>query len=154
MAFSLHAFSDIQTTDWLDLLNHPDVIRHMPLADTNWTESDVADWAKGKDAQWLENGYGPWSIRIDGNFAGWGGFQMEGDEADLALVLFPQYWGRGAEIFRGFMGRRNALGIGPVSIMLPPSRSRVRGLARLGFAFAGELTYDGQRFLKFRAVEG
>lgn len=152
MAFTLHPFSDIPTDDWMSLLNHPDVIRHMPLADGHWTQDAAADWAKGKDAQWLERGYGPWSIRVDGQFAGWGGFQREGDEADLALVLLPAYWGHGAEIFRGLMNRRAELGIGAVSILLPPSRSRTRGLARLGFAPDGELTYEGQRFLKFRAL--
>lgn len=152
MALSLHAFADIPTEDWLGLLTHPDVVRHMPLDGGNWTEDAVADWAKGKDAQWRTNGYGPWAFRIDGRFAGWGGFQKEGDEADLALVLLPKFWGQGAMIFRHVMSRRHALGIGPVSILLPPSRSRLRGLARLGFEFVGELAYEGQRFLKFQAV--
>ncbi|MGO4740241.1 GNAT family N-acetyltransferase [Bosea sp. 2KB_26] len=93
MAFTLHCFADIPTSDWLALLNHPDVIRHMPLADGSWTEASARDWAKGKDAQWHQNGYGPWSIRIDDRFAGWGGFQNEADGADLALVLLPQFWG-------------------------------------------------------------
>lgn len=152
MALSLHAFSEIPTEDWLGLLNHPDVIRHMPLATGDWTEQSVADWAKAKDAQWLTNGYGPWAMRIDGRFAGWGGFQKEGDEADFALVLLPAYWGQGAMIFRHVMSRRHELGIGPVSILLPPSRPRLKGLTRLGFEFVGELAYEGQRFLKFQAV--
>ncbi|QVQ27377.1 GNAT family N-acetyltransferase [Achromobacter deleyi] len=148
---SLHAFSDIPTEDWLRLLNHPDVVRHMPLTEGDWTGNAVADWAKGKDMQWSENGYGPWSIRLDGRFAGWGGFQMEGEEADFALVLLPEYWGHGGRIFGDIMNRRVELGIGPVSIMLPPSRSRTRGLARFGFVFVGEVAYEGQPFLKFRA---
>lgn len=149
MDFSLHAFGDIATADWLNLLNHPDVIRHMPLTDGLWTADAVVGWTKSKDAQWAEHGYGPWAIRIDGAFAGWGGFQKEGDEADLALVLLAQYWGCGARIFRGLMARRSALGIDVVSIMLPLSRSRIRGLARLGFSFVQELDYAGQRFMKF-----
>ncbi len=152
MPFTLHPFSDIPAEDWLLLLNHPDVIRHMPLADGSWTAVAVTDWAKGKDEQWLKNGYGPWSIRIDGNLAGWGGFQREGDAADLALVLHPAHWGHGAEIFRSFMSRRAALGIDAVSILLPPSRSRTRGLARLGFARDGEVMHEGQRFVKFRSL--
>ncbi len=152
MAFTLHCFADIPTSDWLALLNHPDVIRHMPLADGSWTDASARDWAKGKDAQWHQNGYGPWSIRIDDRFAGWGGFQKEADGADLALVLLPQFWGHGAELFRGFMDRRTALGIGNVSILLPPSRSRVKGLARLGFVADGELDYEGQRFMRFRTT--
>ncbi|MNW13378.1 hypothetical protein D3C71_2113200 [compost metagenome] len=67
-------------------------------------------------------------------------------------MLLPKFWGHGAMIFRHVMSRRDALGIGPVSILLPPSRSRLRGLARLGFEFVGELAYEGQRFLKFQAV--
>ncbi|WP_370681850.1 GNAT family N-acetyltransferase [Comamonas sp. GB3 AK4-5] len=150
MAFSLHPFSEIPVQDWMVLLNHPDVIRHMPLADTRWDESAVADWANGKDGQWQVHGYGPRAIRVDGRFAGWGGFQREGDEADFALVLLPRYWGQGAAIFRAFMSSKALLGIGPVSILLPPSRVRTRGLARYGFSFAGTLEYEGQRFLKFK----
>lgn len=153
MTFTFHAFSEISNEDWLVLLNHPDVIRHMPLATERWTEGTVTAWAKGKDGQWQAHGYGPWSIRIDGAFAGWGGFQQEGEEADLALVLLPAFWGHGPALVRGFMDRRTELGIGPVSILLPPSRTRIRGLVRIGFAFDGELEYDGQRFLKFRTVE-
>lgn len=153
MAFSLHRFCDIPTEDWMSLLNHPDVVRHMPLADGRWTADAVAHWARDKDAQWQAHGYGPWSIRIDGHFAGWGGFQREAGEADLALVLLPRYWGHGARIVRDFMHRRAELGIGPVSILLPPSRPRTRGLARLGFVLVGELAYEGQRFLQFRADE-
>lgn len=153
MTLSLCSLSEVPTEDWVGLLNHPDVVRHMPLAAGNWTEDTAADWVRGKDVQWLKNGYGPWSIRIDGSFAAWGGFQMEEDGADLALVLLPEYWGQGPMIFRHFMSLRNKLGIGPVSIMLPPSRRRFRGLARLGFQFVGELTYEGQHFLKFRTLE-
>lgn len=153
MTLSLHRFADIPTEDWTGLLNHPDVVRHMPLDGGNWTPCAVAEWARAKDAQWLTNGYGPWAIRIDGRFAGWGGFQKEGNEADLALVLLPQFWGHGASIFRHVMSRRDELGIGPVSILLPPSRTRSRGLARLGFQFAGDVDYDGQRFMKFQFLD-
>jgi GNAT superfamily N-acetyltransferase len=153
MTFTLHPFSAILPADWLLLLTHPDVIRHMPLATESWTEHAVMAWAKGKDAQWQAHGYGPWAIRIDGVFAGWGGFQKEGGEADLALVLLPAFWGCGPALVRACMRRRLALGIGAVSILLPPSRTRVRGLARLGFAFDCEVTYEGRRFLKFLSVE-
>ncbi|MDQ4628691.1 GNAT family N-acetyltransferase [Janthinobacterium lividum] len=152
MAFTFHPLSDIANEEWLVLLNHPDVIRHMPLATESWDEHAVMEWAKGKDAQWQANGYGPWAIRIDGAFAGWGGFQKEGREADLALVLLPAFWGHGPALVRRFMHRRLELGIGPVSILLPPSRTRVRGLARIGFALDCEVEYEGRCFLKFRAI--
>lgn len=124
----------------------------MPLAGDNWDAEGAADWAKAKDAQWQENGYGPWAIRIDGAFAGWGGFQQEGEEADLGLVLIPGQWGHGATIFRELVRRGTEMQVLNVTIMLPPSRVRLKGLTRLGFEPADELEYAGQHFLKFRLV--
>jgi hypothetical protein len=148
---TLHRFTEIVPADWLTLLNDKDVHRHMPLAgDDSWTEPMAAEWAAGKDAQWVANGYGPWALRLGGVFAGWGGFQKEGDEADFGLVLLPAFWGRGVRIFHDLMVRGRELPLDPVSILLPPSRVRLKGLARLGFEPAGEVYYDGHRFLKFR----
>lgn len=147
---TFHPLSEIPPPEVLALLTDPDVRRHMPLAGDDWNADSAAEWARAKDAQWQENGYGPWAIRIDGGFAGWGGFQKEGDEADLGLVLFPGQWGHGAAIFRELVRRGTELQIRNVTIMLPPSRVRLKGLVRLGFEPAGELDYAGQRFLKFR----
>lgn len=149
---TLHAFAEIPAADLLILLNDPDVRRHMPLAGDGWTEAKALDWARSKDAQWQENGYGPWAIRVDGAFAGWGGFQKEGEEVDLGLVLLPAYWGHGARLFREMVRRGEQMQLSNITIMLPPSRTRLSGLARLGFEPMGELQYDGQRFLKFRLV--
>lgn len=147
---TFHPLSAIPATELFALLTDPDVRRHMPLAGDSWDEPSAADWARAKDAQWQQHGYGPWAIRIDGAFAGWGGFQKEGDEADLGLVLFPGQWGHGATIFRELVRRGAQMQLRNVTIMLPPSRVRLKGLARLGFEPAGELDYAGQRFLKFR----
>ncbi|MDB5542456.1 MAG: N-acetyltransferase [Devosia sp.] len=144
--------SEIAAADLVELLNDPDVRRHMPLAGDHWDEARGLDWAKGKDAQWQENGYGPWAIRIDETFAGWGGFQKEGEEADLGLVLLPAQWGHGAVLFRELVRRGREMQLSNVTILLPPSRVRMKGLARLGFEPAGELEYAGHRFLKFRLL--
>lgn len=149
---TFHPLSEIRATELLALLTDPDVRRHMPLAGDSWDAESAAAWARAKDAQWQQNGYGPWAIRIDGTFAGWGGYQKEGDEADLGLVLLPGQWGHGAAIFRELVRRGTDLQIRNITIMLPPSRVRLKGLARLGFEPAGELEYAGQRFLKFRLV--
>ena len=142
--------ASIAPADLVHMLNDPDVRRHMPLAGEDWDELRASAWAKAKDAQWERNGYGPWAILIGDAFAGWGGFQQEGDEADLGLVLLPQYWGHGVTIFRQMIRRGNAMGIANVTVLLPPSRVRLKGLARLGFVPAGEIDYGGHRFLKFR----
>lgn len=144
--------ASIAPTDLVRMLTDADVRRHMPLAGDDWDEARAVDWARAKDGQWIENGYGPWAITVGNEFAGWGGFQKEGDEADLGLVLLPAYWGQGAAIFRELVQRGQTMDLGTISVLLPPSRVRLKGLARLGFSPAGEIEYAGHRFLKFKLV--
>ena len=76
------------------LLNEPRNARHLPLAGGEaFTAETAAAWVAAKDGQWDEHGYGPWAVLIDGEFAGWGGFQAEENGADFALVLRPQLLG-------------------------------------------------------------
>ena len=143
--------SDIAVADLVGLLNDAEVRRHMPLSDGNNTPESALAWAAAKDAQWAENGYGPWAIRVDGRFAGWGGFQKEGEDADLGLVLLPAFWGHGGAIHAAMLKKGFAeLGFDSVTILLPPSRVRLKSLARLGYRPDGEIAYAGHRFLKFR----
>lgn len=150
---SFHRFAEIAPADWVRLLNDPDVHRHMPLAGEHWTEERAADWAQSKDDQWTTNGYGPWALKVDGVFAGWGGFQKEADDADFGLVLLPEFWGRGMAMHEAMIAKGFAeLGLPSITILLPPSRTRMKGLARLGYEPDGEISYDGHRFLKFRML--
>jgi len=148
---TLHKFTEIPAGDWLKLLTDPEVHRHMPLGGDDWTETSAAEWAAGKDAQWATNGYGPWALRVDGVFAGWGGFQKEDADADFGLVLLPQFWGHGMAIGSELLQRGWKMGLPSVTFLLPPSR-RMRGLGRLGFQPDGEVDYDGHRFLRFRMM--
>ncbi len=148
--YTFHRLAEIDGPTWLTLLNNRDVQRHMPLSDV-WTAEAAEEWARGKDAQWIANGYGPWALRVDGQFAGWGGFQKEGDDADFGLVMLPEFWGKGLH-FHNLMVEKafSELGLASITILLPPSRVRLKGLDRLGYVPEGELHYDGHRFLKFR----
>lgn len=74
------------------LPNEPRNARHMPLAG-EFSEESAAEWVAGKDGQWQRHGYGRWAVLVDGEFAGWGGFQQEENGADFALVLLPERWG-------------------------------------------------------------
>ena len=151
MTLSFHHLRDIPVAELVTLLNDKDVRRHMPLAGGHWDEKSAAAWAVGKDAQWVENGYGPWAIRLDGVFAGWGGFQKEGDDVDLGVVLLPAFWGHGKAILESLLERGFLeLGFASVTILLPPSRVRLKSLFRLGFVADGEVIYRDERFLKFR----
>ena len=133
-----------------ELLNEPRNARHMPLAGT-FTEEATAEWVSAKDSQWDSNGYGPWAVLVDGEFAGWGGFQREENGADFALVLAPKHWGHGTAITKAALDQGFAeLGLDEVIIALPYTRNPDRVVARFGFAPDGEVTYDGVQFRQYR----
>ena len=134
------------------LLNEPRNARHLPLAGGEvFTAETAADWVAAKDGQWDEHGYGPWAVLIDGEFAGWGGFQAEENGADFALVLRPQFWGHGEAIARRALDHGfRELGLDTVLIALPYSRHPDRVVARYGFVPDGDVAYGGVRFRQYR----
>jgi RimJ/RimL family protein N-acetyltransferase len=142
---------EVATEAVMGLLNDPDIARHMPLAGDRFDEEATRRWVEGKDGQWDRNGYGPWAVHVDGEFAGWCGFQQEHDDADFALVLKRKYWGIGKRIYlkavaKGF----EELGYESIVVTLPPTRKASRVLQRLGFRQDGETEEWGKRFFRFR----
>lgn len=143
--------TDVPLEALVRLLNEPRNARHMPLTGERFTEKSAADWVSAKDGQWSQNGYGPWAVLLNGEVAGWGGFQLEENGADFALVLDPRYWGHGAEITRVALDRGfGELGLDEVLIALPHSRDPDRVVARWGFVPDGEAVHDGVRFRQYR----
>ncbi len=132
------------------LLNEPRNTRHMPLS-TPFTVESAHEWVHGKDGQWEQNGYGPLAVMVDGDFAGWGGFQREPNGADFALVLVPRHWGHGAAITRAVLKRGfTELGLSDALIALPYSGRPDRAVARLGSLPDGEVSDDGVAFRRYR----
>nr|ELR5111250.1 GNAT family N-acetyltransferase [Providencia stuartii] len=141
---------DIAPSDIAELNNHPEVLRHMPLGSPNFDIEKSQAWAKDKDSQWDIHGYGPWAFVIDGIFIGWGGLQKEGDDADLALVLHPKYWGMGKTIYKEIIRRTfDEMNLESITILLPLSRA-AKAVSRYGFQPDGTLVYDGICFQRFR----
>ena len=143
--------SEVPVAEVAALLNESRNLRHLPLSGERFTETGAADWVAAKDAQWETHGYGPWAVIVDGEFAGWGGFQREANGADFALVLKPSHWGHGslvttAALDRGF----SELGLNTVLIALPYSRRPDRVVARFGFVPDGEVDHGGIRFRQYR----
>lgn len=133
------------------LLNDLAIARHLPLEGAVFDHEATRKWVEEKDAQWERVGYGPWAIHLDGQFAGWGGFQKEGDDADFALVLKAEFWGSGLAVYRTAMHKGFLdFGFDSVVVTLPPSRRTFRLLARLGYQPDGEAEHAGKRFLRFR----
>jgi [ribosomal protein S5]-alanine N-acetyltransferase len=147
--------SDIDQAEIIALNTHPLVRRQMPLSADTFGDAECREWVSGKESQWQEHGYGPWAFVLDGKFAGWGGLQCEGGDPDLALVLHPRYWGMGKRIYDEIMRRAfGEMGFKSVTILLPPSRTRVRAIFRLGFQLDGEVELFEKRFIRYRLYLG
>ncbi|MFE7846533.1 GNAT family N-acetyltransferase [Microbacterium sp. NPDC057407] len=142
--------TEVATSAVRELLNEPRNARHMPLAG-RFDDAQTAEWVRAKDAQWEENGYGPWAVFLDGEFAGWGGFQREDAGPDFGLVLFPAFWGAGADIARAaFAAGFDELGFDEISVALPYSRTPGDVMARWGFDPVEDGEFDGVRFRRYR----
>jgi RimJ/RimL family protein N-acetyltransferase len=127
------------------------VRRQMPLSEDKFGESECKEWVEGKEQQWQLHGYGPWAFLIDGKFAGWGGFQYENGDADLGLVLHPNYWGKGKIIYNEMIRRAfSEMGFESITILFPPTRTRIKAILRLGFQPDGEVEVQGKRFIRYR----
>ena len=134
-----------------DLLNEPRNARHLPLAGERFTPETAAAWVEAKDGEWETNNYGPWAILLDGEFAGWGGFQAEENGADFALVLAPRFWGHGESVaMKALTTGFTDLGLTDVLIALPYSRHPDRAVARYGFTPDGDVCYSGVTFRQYR----
>lgn len=148
------AFARLPEISLDELVAHmtdPRVAEHMPLLKSGWGREHAARFVAGKEACWRRDGLGHWAILCDGAYVGWGGFQKEGDEWDFGLVLKPERFGLGMRIARQAIAFARADERIPyVTFLLPPSRKRLGGLARLGARFLGEVEYDGVPFLKYR----
>lgn len=143
--------SEINHAEIVALNTNPLVRRQMPLSNDDFGEAECRAWVAGKERQWEQYGYGPWAFIIDGKFAGWGGLQYEQGDADLGLVLHPDFWGMGKIIYDEIIRRAfGEMGLASVTILLPPTRTRVKGIRRLGFQLDGEVEIDGERFIRYR----
>ena len=151
MTLLFKPMSQIPVPDWLELLNHPLVKRHMPLATEDFTASSCRSWIEGKERLWQTLGYGPQAILHQGEFIGWGGFQPDGEDIDLGLVLHPKHWGLGIAIFKTFLRQGfETHHFHSIVIALPESRTRTRALTRIGFQQDGDVHAGGVLFHRWR----
>lgn len=151
MSISFTRLPKVSANDILAHMSDPRVAAHMPLLKTGWDSDRVAEFVAEKEARWRGDGLGHWAILRDGRYAGWGGFQKEGDEWDYGLVLKPDCFGLGGAVTRKALAFARADPRIPfVTFLLAPTRGHVRGLERRGARFAGEVEHEGARFRKFR----
>lgn len=135
----------------IELMNDPDVRRHLPLARGHFGKSDCERFVAAKERIWEEHGYGPWAFVLGDAFVGWGGLQPEGGDADVGLVLHRSHWGAGKALYERILDHAfGKLGLDSVIALLPPSRTRVAGLRRLGFVEDGEVMIGEELFNRYR----
>jgi RimJ/RimL family protein N-acetyltransferase len=152
-AIALRRLSEVDPRDIIELMNDPLVRRHLPLARGRFGESECATFVAAKERMWEVAGYGPWAFVLQDDFVGWGGLQPEGDAADVGMVLHSRHWGAGRVLFQRIIDYAFVeIGLDSVIALLPPSRTRVAGMRRLGFRHDGETLVEGERFLRFRLV--
>ena len=142
---------DIPTDEIIAHMSDARVAEHMPLLTFKWDKQAVAEFVAAKEECWHRDGLGHWAILYNDAYAGWGGFQKEGDEWDFGLVLKPDFFGLGMRVYKKAIEFAVADARIPfVTFLLPPSRKNLGALARLGARFIEEIDYDGAKFLKYR----
>lgn len=153
MQIVFQRLSQVPIPELVALFNDPDVRRHLPLARGVFSAEMCERFVAAKERLWAEYGYGPWAFFVDGAFAGWGGLQPEGEDADLGLVLHPLHWGIGPALCREVLRRAfEEMGLPSVIVLLPPSRTRTRAISRIGFQPDGEIQLGAERFLRYRLL--
>ena len=142
---------DVPPEEIIEHMSDPRVAAHMPLLTFGWDAQRLATFIRAKEDGWRRDRLGHWAILGDGAYVGWGGFQKEGAEWDFGLVLKPERFGLGPRIARKALAFAKADPRIPfVTFLLPPSRQRLHGLARLGAGLVGAVEHEGARFLKYR----
>ncbi len=151
MNIEFRRLPEIEKLEIIELMNNDLVRRQMPLLIGTFTEKFCEQFVRAKESLWENHGYGPWAFVVDGSFAGWGGLQPENGEADLALVLHPNYWGIGKNLYKKIINRAfGEMMLKSITILFPPSRTRINGILRLGFKKDSELQIDNKPFTKYR----
>lgn len=151
MSVVFKRLSEVDKFAIIDLMNNPLVRRHMPLARGNFGPAECDELVAAKERLWDEHGYGPWAFVVDGEFAGWGGLQPEGGEVDLGLVLHSKHWGLGKALYKEIISLAfREMGFKSVTVLLPPTRTRLSGVLALGFKPDSEVEIAGERFIRYR----
>ena len=146
----LKHLAEIEIEKIVSLLNHSEVRALMPLAGEPADADSAKAWVESKEKCW-ECNYGPYAVVIGGEFAGWGGLQPENGEPDLALVLFPEFWGMGGNVFRALINEiARSPEIQEVTVHFPVIRKNRNAIEKLGFAREDTVLLDGHSFVRYR----
>ena len=80
---------------------------------------------------------------------GWVGFQPNQNQAELALVLHPNWWGLCKACFQKFIEHNSYCYLEQVIVLLPEFRRNLRDMEQLGFHKKDVTFIDGNCCVQF-----
>lgn len=152
MGIELLDFDKPTVSQYASLLNSASVQRHMPLSDPSYSDEWISNWIKGKSKTWENPNKGPWSVWVNGQFAGWAGVEPCGDELSFGIVLLQSFWGQGELVVHSAFEKIQSEFPHALSVIveLPLSRKSARYSDRLGLIPLGTVEIAGQEFANYR----
>ena len=148
--FELKAFSAPSIEDYRELICHPAVIRHMPLAQSEYSDEWIREWIARKESTWPGKEFGPWSVWHDSTFVGWVGLEPEGEDLSVGIVLHKKYWGSGKVVLKQVFTKMAGKIEGKrVTVEFPKSRHSENWAIRLGLCEIEEVELSGHVFVRY-----
>ena len=122
----------------------------MPLAENQYSDDWIQTWISAKESTWEEEGIGPWSIWLNGEFVGWAGLEPEDNYLGIAIVIHQEYWGHGKSIIRLMLNKWGPKIQGrKVIVDFPESRRSELWASRFGLAKIGQFDLSGFTFHRY-----
>lgn len=148
--FELRQFSVATVDQYRELICHPAVTKHMPLAQKTYTNEWIRNWISSKESTWSDERLGPWSVWRDNEFAGWAGLEPEANDLSVGLVLHKKFWGNGQLILKlVFEKWQNYINERRVTVEFPRSRQSKIWASKLGLMPIEEIEIDGVAFVRY-----
>ncbi len=149
-SFEFRPFNAASVEHYRKLICDPSVTRHMPLAEADYSDEWIQNWIAQKSAIWPQESVGPWSVWVNGAFAGWSGFEPDEQDLSFGVVLHKEFWGYGRAIFsRAIELWADALDSRRIFFEFPLSRSSEVWAERYGLVLVGEIEFSGHKFMRY-----
>lgn len=148
--FKLKKFSAATVEQYRELICDPVVTKHMPLAQSTYTDEWIRNWISSKESTWSDERLGPWSIWRGNEFAGWAGLEPESNDLSVGLVLHKRFWGNGQIVLNlVFAQWQKDINERRVTVEFPKSRQSELWASKLGLVPIDEIEIDGVAFVRY-----
>ncbi len=138
---------DLNSVELLNILNKEKVREHLVPHDV-FDEASLEGWVKSKIQVNLIPGCKVKGIEVDEVAAGWCGIQFENGSYELAIVLDPNYWGIGFNVFKEVMKWASDLDHSKVVLHLFNTRPEYKFLQKMA-SRVYESTIFGQKYTSY-----